>query len=158
LELINAIGIYARNRGNDASLSDFLEKYCLADDNDKVEEEESQKDAVTLMTVHAAKGLEFDSVFIIGLDQNIFPNDRALNEGAKEEERRLLYVAITRAKKKLTITRARKRFRYGKESMQRPSEFISEISNDCYEKIDVENAFKKVTAEELSKALDNFIQ
>ena len=157
LELVNAVGIYERNRGGSATLADFLEKYCLADDSDKVDEEEAQKDAVTLMTVHAAKGLEFESVCISGLDQNIFPNERALNEGAIEEERRLLYVAITRAKKKLTMTRARKRSRYGKESLQRPSVFISEISKDCYEKIDVANAFKKVSPEELVKALDNFI-
>jgi superfamily I DNA/RNA helicase len=156
LELVNAVGIYERNTGPAASIGDFLEKYCLTDDNDKVDEDESQKESVTLMTVHAAKGLEFDSVFIIGLDQNIFPNERALNEGALEEERRLLYVAITRAKKKLTMTRARKRSRYGKIDTQRPSSFLAEISKDCYEKIDVANAFKKVSAEELTKALDNF--
>lgn len=156
LELVNAVGIYERENGTAASLGDFLERYCLTDDNDKVDEDESQKAAVTLMTVHAAKGLEFDSVFIIGLDQNIFPNERALNEGAIEEERRLLYVAITRTRKRLVMTRARKRSRYGKVDFQRPSSFIAEISEDCYEKVDASNAFKKVTAEELTKALDNF--
>ena len=109
-------------------LSRFLNDLSLIADTDDDNEE---NDAVTLMTLHAAKGLEFPVVFLIGMEENIFPLSRA-NEDADEleEERRLAYVGITRAEKILYLTNANQRVLYGKSSYNRPSRFISEISDN----------------------------
>ncbi len=108
------------------SLEGFLESYTLLDDNQEEEDEEVQ-DAVQLMTIHAAKGLEFPIVFIVGAEQGIFPHERSINEGSKEEERRLFYVAVTRAKQRLFISHAMIRQRYGEIIRQTPSEFLKAI-------------------------------
>ena len=154
LELINAISQYEIREGSSASLQGFIEKYSLADDNDKVDEED--ENAVTLMTIHAAKGLEFPAVFIIAMEDKIFPNERAMNEGALEEERRLFYVAITRAKHTLTMTLARERMRFGKITRQVTSPFISELPQEYINRMHANDAFQKVSIEALQKALDNF--
>lgn len=104
----------------------FLESVALLTDADYKDEEESHK--VKLMTIHAAKGLEFDYVYISGLEENLFPS--ALSMGSRrelEEERRLFYVAITRAKKQLTITHAQTRYRFGSLQFCEPSRFIDEL-------------------------------
>ncbi|AFP84546.1 DNA helicase II [secondary endosymbiont of Ctenarytaina eucalypti] len=94
------------------------------------------QDAVQLMTLHASKGLEFSYVFIIGMEEGIFPSQRSLSEdGRLEEERRLAYVGITRAMKKLTITYAERRRLYGKEAHHRPSRFVSELPKACVEEV-----------------------
>lgn len=129
-ELINAVYRYEditlRRTNEEPTLLGFLESYALLDDNqEEVEEEES--DAVQLMTVHAAKGLEFPLVFLVGIEQGIFPHQRSLDEGNVEEERRLFYVAVTRAKTRLFISHARMRFRYGEMIRQSPSAFIRDI-------------------------------
>ena len=154
LELINAISQYEMNEGGEASLSGFIEKYSLADDNDKVDEEE--ENSVTLMTIHAAKGLEYPAIFVIAMEDKVFPNERAMNEGALEEERRLFYVAITRAKHTLTMTHARQRMRFGKITRQRTSPFIAELPENYINKMHARDAFKKVSVEALKKALENF--
>ena len=154
LELVNAVRQYEMRQGAGASLLDFIESYSLADDNDKVDEEE--EDSVTLMTVHAAKGLEFPAIFIMGMEENIFPNERSIVEGSKEEERRLFYVAITRAKEILTMTRARERMRYGSTLRQKPSSFISELPKEYVDTLDSKEAFKKVSVDALKKAFENF--
>ena len=153
-ELINAVTQYEARAGTTASLDGFIENYCLGDDSDKVEGEE--EDAVTLMTIHAAKGLEFSAVFIVGLEENVFPNERSLKEGAIEEERRLFYVAITRAKRILTMSRTRERMRFGSYVRGKRSRFIAELPKDYIEIIDAKDAFKKVSVEELRQALANF--
>jgi DNA helicase-2/ATP-dependent DNA helicase PcrA len=108
-------------------LSRFLNDLSLVMDTDSVEEDESAQ-GVTLMTLHAAKGLEFPVVFIVGLEEGIFPLSRANEEADElEEERRLAYVGITRAKEQLYLTNANSRVLYGKSSYNRPSRFISEI-------------------------------
>ena len=113
------------------SLEDFLNEITLVSD---VEEHKDSKDRVTLMTMHAAKGLEFDYVFISGMEDGIFPSNKSFyDEQEIEEERRLCYVAITRAKKKLYIVNARKRRLYGIDSNNPPSRFISEIDKNCIE-------------------------
>ncbi len=154
LELINAISQYEVREGSEASLLGFIEKYSLADDNDKVDEEDDN--SVTLMTIHAAKGLEFPAIFVIAMEDKIFPNERALNEGALEEERRLFYVAITRAKHTLTMTHSRERMRFGKITRQRISPFIAELPTDYVNKMHSKEAFKKVSVAALQKALENF--
>lgn len=108
-------------------LNDFLQETTLMTDIDR---NDTASDRVSLMTVHAAKGLEFSTVFIVGLEENIFPSQRSLNSlGELEEERRLLYVAITRAKRHCYLTWAKSRYRYGKMEFGTPSRFIKEIDS-----------------------------
>ena len=113
------------------SLEDFLMEISLVSD---IEEHKNNNNVVTLMTVHSAKGLEFDNVFIIGLEEGIFPHMNSLdNNSDVEEERRLCYVAVTRAKKKLWLVNAKRRTLYGMDSMNPPSRFINEISDEYIE-------------------------
>ena len=110
------------------NLNDFLEEVSLVAD---AAEYTKDSDAVTLMTIHSAKGLEFKVVFIIGLEENILPHSNSIyEEGGLEEERRLMYVAITRAKEKLYLLNAQKRMLYGRLTANTPSRFISEISDN----------------------------
>ena len=110
------------------SLEDFLMEISLVSD---IEEHKNNNNVVTLMTVHSAKGLEFNNVFIIGLEEGIFPHMNSLdNNSDVEEERRLCYVAVTRAKKKLWLINAKRRTLYGMDSMNPPSRFIKEISDE----------------------------
>ena len=114
------------DRGNEIGLSDFLQEVALLTDLDSEGDEEQPK--VTLMTVHAAKGLEFPTVFVVGLEENIFPSPMCVGSMRElEEERRLLYVAITRAEKHCILTCAQNRFRYGKMEYDTPSRFIKDF-------------------------------
>ena len=114
------------------SLEEFLNEISLVSD---IEEHKDDKDVVTLMTVHSAKGLEFKYVFIIGLEEGIFPHSRSLFDNEElEEERRLCYVAITRAKERLWLVCAGKRMLYGNENSNPPSRFIKEISDEYLDK------------------------
>ena len=112
-----------------ASLEDFLNEVSLVSDVNDQKEDDASK--VTLMTIHAVKGLEFKYVFVIGMEENIFPHVNCI-EGPDglEEERRLCYVAITRAKKKLYLLNALKRTLFGRTSVNMPSRFIAEINKD----------------------------
>lgn len=119
-------------RMDEAYLTDYLQDVALLTDADS----EGAKDEprVSLMTVHAAKGLEFATVFIVGLEENIFPSPlAAMSVRELEEERRLLYVAITRAEKHCILTNAKNRFRYGKMEFDNPSRFIDEIDSSLIE-------------------------
>ena len=119
-------------RMDEAFLTDYLQDVALLTDADS----EGAKDEprVSLMTVHAAKGLEFATVFIVGLEENIFPSPQAaMSVRELEEERRLLYVAITRAEKHCILTNAKNRFRYGKMEFDNPSRFIDEIDASLIE-------------------------
>ena len=114
------------------SLEEFLLEISLVSD---MEEHKNNNDVVTLMTVHSAKGLEFDHVFIIGLEEGLFPHSNSLdNADEVEEERRLCYVAVTRAKKTLTLVNAKRRMLYGMASSNSPSRFIGEISDEYLDK------------------------
>ena len=114
------------DREAETRLSDFLQEVALLTDLDSEGDEEQSK--VTLMTVHAAKGLEFPTVFVVGLEENIFPSPMCTGSMRElEEERRLLYVAITRAEKHCILTCAQNRFRYGKIEYDTPSRFIRDI-------------------------------
>ncbi|MBK8505704.1 MAG: UvrD-helicase domain-containing protein [Saprospiraceae bacterium] len=114
------------NLSDDKSLASYLQNIALVTDLD---DDKSERDYVTLMSVHSAKGLEFDSIFVAGLEENIFPSMQALSErDGIDEERRLFYVAITRARKLLTLSFAGSRYRYGKIVYNDPSRFIEEIS------------------------------
>ena len=113
------------------SLEDFLAHVSLLADIDKTEDK--IKDSVTLMTIHSAKGLEFDTVFISGLEEGMFPNIRNDGNDDIEEERRLFYVAITRAKRMLYITHANDRMKYGMHEKKMKSRFLKEIPEECIE-------------------------
>ena len=127
---------YEKETGN-VNLSDFLMEVSLVSD---AAEYSLDADAVTLMTVHSAKGLEFKIVFIIGLEENIMPISKALYDDEElEEERRLMYVAITRAKEKLYLLNAGRRMLYGNMQVNPPSRFISEISDNLLDKEETKN-------------------
>lgn len=114
------------DQGDHVSLSDFLQEVALLTDLDSDEGSENNK--VTLMTIHSAKGLEFPTVFVVGLEENIFPSPMCVSSMRElEEERRLLYVAITRAEKHCILTCAQNRFRYGRMEYDTPSRFIRDI-------------------------------
>ena len=124
-------------QNEDKSLIAFLTDLALVADIDKLEEDEQeQSDAVVLMTLHSAKGLEFPVVFLIGLEEGVFPHSRSLMEEAEmEEERRLAYVGITRAEKELFITNAQMRTLFGRTSMNPESRFISEIPSELIDNL-----------------------
>ncbi|MEH7511150.1 DNA helicase PcrA [Gottfriedia acidiceleris] len=127
----------------DKSLVSFLTDLALVSDIDQADKEESQADEVILMTLHSAKGLEFPVVFLIGLEEGIFPHSRSLmDEEEMEEERRLAYVGITRAEKDLYITNAQTRTLYGRTSVNQESRFINEIPEEL-----LDRANKKVVTE-----------
>ena len=122
---------YQKETGT-VNLEDFLEDISIVADQS---EHETLDNAVTLMTMHAAKGLEFKVVFLIGMEEGIMPHSMSLNEESElEEERRLCYVGITRAKERLYITNAKRRMLFGNTSMNPPSRFIREIDNNLIEK------------------------
>ena len=123
----NILGFLERDP-EDATLSGFLNEIALYTDLDSVE---AGDECVTLMTIHAAKGLEFPCVYVVGMEEGIFPGNSAqYDEEELEEERRLCYVAMTRAKEKLTLTNARQRMLYGRTSTNRPSRFLEEIPEE----------------------------
>lgn len=122
------------------SLGEFLEEISLVSD---VEEYKNNTNVVTLMTIHSAKGLEFDNVFLIGMEEGLFPHANCLNDAEElEEERRLCYVAVTRARKRLWLVNARSRMLYGKESYNMQSRFIDEIDK---ENLDIDSDVEEKT-------------
>ena len=124
-QLVSSIKTYADQNGEDATLAGFLEEVALISDLDSYD---NDADSVTMMTIHSAKGLEFPYVFVIGMEDGIFPGDMAkYNEEDMEEERRLCYVAITRAKKELYLSSSRTRMIFGQTRRNPPSSFLGEI-------------------------------
>ncbi|MBT7215043.1 MAG: ATP-binding domain-containing protein, partial [Verrucomicrobia bacterium] len=109
------------------SLNDFLDQAAL--DGEK-EDDLEKKSGVTLITLHAAKGLEYPIVYLVGLEEGILPHKRSLEEGTRDEERRLLYVGITRAQEKMTMTYCATRVKWGKEEACEASSFIRELNPD----------------------------
>ena len=123
------------DRADEVYLTDYLQDVALLTDLDSKGDDDAPR--VSLMTVHAAKGLEFPTVFIVGLEENIFPSPiAAASMRELEEERRLLYVAITRAEKHCILTNAKNRFRYGKMEFDNPSRFLNEIDPKLIENDD----------------------
>ncbi len=131
-ELKSSILTYVED--NDApTLSGFLEEIALYTD---IEQYDADADAVVMMTMHSAKGLEFPNVFLVGLEEGLFPGSRCLGDPEElEEERRLCYVAITRAKRSLCICHARERMLYGRTGACLPSRFIDELPEECISRV-----------------------
>lgn len=146
-ELLGSIQEFVESRKeegrvDDVRLTDFLQEVSLQTDLES--DEGSDGERVSLMTVHSAKGLEFPVVFVVGLEENIFPS--SLSMGSKrelEEERRLLYVAITRAERHCILTYAKNRYRYGKVEMESPSRFLTDIAREFVDVDDVKDIFMK---------------
>ena len=127
-QLISSVKTYVDQNGEDATLAGFLEEVALISDLDSYDQD---ADSVTMMTIHSAKGLEFPYVFVVGMEDGVFPGDMArYNEEDMEEERRLCYVAITRAKKELYLSSSRSRLIFGQTRRNPPSTFLSEIDSD----------------------------
>lgn len=128
-ELISAIAQYDDNT-DEATLEGFLQEVSLVADIDTLD---NKKNAITLMTIHAAKGLEYPVVFITGLEEGLFPSMNSISSQEDiEEERRLFYVAVTRARNKLYLSYANMRYRFGSPSYQMKSKFLKEISENIY--------------------------
>lgn len=124
MELVGAAHEFEQ-KSEDRSLEAFLENVSLVTDLDR---EGDAPQYVTLMTLHTAKGLEFDTVFLVGMEEGVFPSNRAImEEGRMEEERRLCYVGITRARKQLYLSAARRRMLYNQTTHNPPSAFLREI-------------------------------
>ena len=124
-ELASSISAFLENGPDDPSLAGFLNEVALYTDLDGQSDSDN---CVTLMTMHCAKGLEFDRVYVTGMDEGVFPGNRAMGEQEEmEEERRLCYVAMTRAKKSLTMTHVRQRMLFGQTEPKMPSRFLEEI-------------------------------
>ena len=134
-ELLNAIHQFVEQRVEEGidytPITDFLSEVSLLTDQDENLTDTTER--VTLMTVHAAKGLEFPVVFIVGLEENLFPSQFAINPSEIEEERRLLYVAVTRAMEQCYISFARQRFRNGSFTFNSPSRFLNDIDKQFFE-------------------------
>jgi superfamily I DNA/RNA helicase len=127
--LINSIALYEQ-RNSDASLIGFLEETALAGSDDK-DDDEKQPHALTLMTLHSAKGLEFPHVYMVGMEEGILPHARSIGPGGTiEEERRLCYVGVTRAQATLTLSFAKARMKWGKARPSIPSRFLMEMRGD----------------------------
>jgi len=149
-ELLNGIKDFIEEQkekiDGDNSLAFFLEDVALATDLDN--EKKGDKDSVSLMTIHLAKGLEFEYVYIVGLEENLFPSAMSMNTRSElEEERRLFYVALTRAEKQAYLTYAHSRYRWGKLIDCEPSRFLEEIDENFLEYI----------SPKISPALNTFI-
>jgi DNA helicase-2/ATP-dependent DNA helicase PcrA len=129
-EILNFAENHVR-RAAEPGLHGFLEELALQSGDEPAEEPEVRSDAVTLMTLHAAKGLEFPHVFLVGMEEGLLPHARAVAEGGVEEERRLAYVGITRAMSTLTLTFAAERARYGHRAAATPSRFLFEAQGEA---------------------------
>jgi DNA helicase II / ATP-dependent DNA helicase PcrA len=135
-ELIGVAAEFDINREREGEsetppLEEFLQQISLVSDQDSIEE---KQELITLMTLHNAKGLEYDTVFVVGCEEGAFPHMRALEEGSEEEERRLCYVAITRARRRLYMTWARERRLFGRAEHNLPSRFIDELPAELTER------------------------
>ncbi len=133
LELKSNIVNFMKERGGNGALQDFLDEMALYSDTDEMDDADNR---VSLMTMHSAKGLEFPTVYIAGAEDGLFPGLRSIGDDAEmEEERRLCYVAITRARKKLYITNARQRMVFGRTQNNLPSRFIASIPEELMERL-----------------------
>ena len=161
MEFINYIGqfeySFQAEHQRRATLLDFIENYSLMDENDRTEEEE-ETDAPVMSTVHASKGLEWPCVFIVGMEHNLFPHERALKENSLDEERRLFYVAITRARERLFITYAGERFKYREFERQFPSVFLQDLPPEIVDRDVPENFNYEASDETKIKAYEKIFE
>ena len=149
-EFISAISQFELKRREPATLTEYLEACSLLEESEREDEADEEKDAVTLTTVHAAKGLEYPIVFVIAMEHGIFPHERALDEGGADEERRLFYVAVTRAKEELYLLRTRMRMVRGVMHPSRPSGFLGMIDGEFAKSQTPDDLLKTVDSDTLA--------
>lgn len=155
-EFINAVAQFEIRAAAPVTLGEYLESFALLEENDRTEGDENT-DAVTLSTVHAAKGLEYPVVFVVALETGIFPHERAVEEGSTEEELRLFYVAITRAKQKLFLIRAASRMQRGLSRIQIPSGFLGLLPDEV-EVVRGDELIKPLAEDELRQAFSDIFK
>ena len=136
------------------TLNDYLEACSLMEEEDR--DEDADKDAVVLSSIHASKGLEFPVVFIIAMEKGIFPHERALEEGAGDEEKRLFYVAVTRAKEELYLLRAKSRMQRGITRPAQLSPFLNLLTGDLAEHHEPDDLLKGASQEDMLKKFEEF--
>jgi superfamily I DNA/RNA helicase len=129
VSLLEAVGDYEKN-AETPTLSSFLDESHLNTDSDRGTKNERRNRAVTLMTIHSAKGLEFPFVFVMGVEDGLLPHERSIREGQLDEERRLFYVALTRGKRHVTLFETLSRAKFGKEKPSKTSRFMTEIPEE----------------------------
>ncbi len=149
-ELLRAMHQH-RTRSSEG-LRGFLDEVSLQRDKDEEDENDLGKKGVCLITLHAAKGLEFPSVYLVGLEEGILPHSRSVDEGSRDEERRLLYVGITRAKERLTLSYCDSRVRWGERLPCRPSSFIEELDEEHLEIVDYVDLVSAPVDEEVAES------
>ncbi len=155
-EFINAVAQFEARAAAPVTLGEYLESFALLEENDRTDGDENA-DAVTLSTVHAAKGLEYPVVFVVALETGIFPHERAVEEGSTEEELRLFYVAITRAKQKLFLIRAASRLQRGLSRIQIPSGFLGLLPDEV-EVVKGGDLIKPMDSEQLRQAFSDIFK
>lgn len=154
-EFISAVASYENRAPEPVTLENYLESYALLEENDKVEENNDDGNSVTLTTVHAAKGLEFPYVFVIAMERNIFPHERSEAEGKTDEELRLFYVALTRARQNLLITHAKTRMYRGVKLSQTPSKFLQQLPDGIVDKHQPGELIKTMSKDELMSSFES---
>ena len=153
LEELVSDAVDFENTSEDKSLEAYLEKVSLVQDTDKLQEEEEGEGSVVLMTIHSAKGLEFPVVFMVGMENGIFPSMTDLEvEAQMEESRRLCYVAITRAKECLYMTSAEVRKVFGRTVSYSQSDFIDEVSSSLKEYVNERGMYKNSNKQYLNRS------
>jgi ATP-dependent DNA helicase UvrD/PcrA len=153
-EFISAIAEYEKKCASAMNLQDYLESYALMEENDKVEEQTEDSSGVTLSTIHAAKGLEYPYILQVAMETNIFPHQRSVIEGSVDEELRLFYVSLTRAKEQLVISYSTSRMDKGVERNQFPSEFIKYLPEDIVDVCTPEDLIKTMEKGEMLKGFE----
>ena len=153
-EFISAIAQYENRASEPLTLSDYLEACSLMEEDDR--DDDADKDAVILSSIHASKGLEFPVVFIIAMERGIFPHERALEEGAGDEEQRLFYVAVTRAKEELYLLRAKARMQRGITRPAQPSPFLGLLTDEVAQRCEPDELLTGVSQEDMIKKFEEF--
>ncbi len=151
-EFISSVTQFEQKQKEPPSLEACLESFALLEESERAEEENAGADAVTLSTIHASKGLEFPVVILIAAERGIFPHERAIEEGALDEERRLFYVAITRAKQQLYLLHARCRMTRGITRPAMPSQFLALLDDKVAERLEPKDVLHRASDSDMEKA------
>jgi DNA helicase-2/ATP-dependent DNA helicase PcrA len=155
LEFLNAIAQFEQRGTGRTGLSEFLLEFALLDENDRNDNQDGRGEGqVSLMTVHSAKGLEFPLVVVVGMEYGLFPHRNSIDERGMDEERRLFYVAMTRAQEFLVLSHARQRMVNGTPEKRRKSPFLIEVQSELVDETDAASAFKPVGRE----TADDYLQ
>ncbi len=157
LEFISAITDFEKKSDQPPLLSEYLESYALLEENDRTADDEEHHNSVTLSTIHASKGLEYPVVFLPALEKNIFPHERSLQEENLEEELRLFYVAITRARDRLIISHCKERTQRGQTLRQLPSPFLSHLPEKFCDRTKADELIQPLNELELQDGISQII-